>query len=224
MHYYLYEIKNLINGKIYVGVHKTNNLDDGYMGSGKLIKRAIEKHGSENFTKTILETFDTLEEMFAREREVVDKQFLARDDVYNLRRGGTGGFDYINSCGLNYKGYDSAAERNRHITHFGTVEFRIKQSEQEWAKVNRAKGIARQRELQVGFFNHNTQKELSNRALTPEARAKRKATMSANAQGVGTANSQFGTIWITDGTNNTKIKSDGMIPPGWKRGRVCNQQ
>lgn len=58
MFYYLYEIKNLINNKIYVGVHKTNDLNDGYMGSGKVIKRAMEKHGTENFTKVILEQFD----------------------------------------------------------------------------------------------------------------------------------------------------------------------
>jgi len=43
MFYYLYEIKNLINNKIYVGVHKTNDLNDGYMGSGKVIRRAIKK-------------------------------------------------------------------------------------------------------------------------------------------------------------------------------------
>ena len=90
MHYYLYEIKNNINGKIYVGVHKTKVLDDGYMGSGKIIKRAVEKHGIENFSKTILETFESRELMFAREKEIVTDEFLKREDVYNLRRGGYG--------------------------------------------------------------------------------------------------------------------------------------
>lgn len=101
MYYYLYEIKNLINGKIYVGVHKTKSLDDGYMGSGKVIINAIKKYGLENFIKTILETFDNPEAMFAREKEIVNEEFLKRSDVYNLRRGGTGGFDYINRTGLN---------------------------------------------------------------------------------------------------------------------------
>jgi hypothetical protein len=66
MFYYLYEVKNKINGKIYVGVHKTVNLDDGYMGSGVIIKRAIEKHGIDNFEKVILEMFADDEAMYIR--------------------------------------------------------------------------------------------------------------------------------------------------------------
>jgi hypothetical protein len=100
MYYYLYEIKNLINGKIYIGVHKTKNMNDEYMGSGKIIRHAIQKYGVENFTKTILETFNNSEEMFIREKEIVTEEFLKRPDVYNLRRGGHGGFDYINQNGL----------------------------------------------------------------------------------------------------------------------------
>lgn len=97
MHYYLYEIRNNLNGKIYVGVHKTANLDDGYMGSGTVIKSAIKKHGVDNFAKVILETFVSSEEMYARELEIVTDEFISRCDVYNLRRGGHGGFDHINS-------------------------------------------------------------------------------------------------------------------------------
>lgn len=100
MFYYLYEIRNNLNDKIYIGVHKTKNMNDCYMGSGKIILSAIQKYGIENFTKTILETFETAEDMYARELEVVTEDFLLRADVYNLRRGGTGGFDYINNSGI----------------------------------------------------------------------------------------------------------------------------
>lgn len=99
MFYYLYEIRNNLNGKIYIGVHKTKRMDDGYMGSGKVIQSAIEKYGIENFTKVILETFESAEAMYAREKEVVNDKFLLREDVYNLRCGGHGGFDHMIKSG-----------------------------------------------------------------------------------------------------------------------------
>ena len=79
-----------------MGVHRTSDIDDGYMGSGKVIRSAIEKYGIDNFRKDILETFDTYDAALAKEAVIVNEEFLLRNDVYNLRRGGTGGFDYIN--------------------------------------------------------------------------------------------------------------------------------
>lgn len=100
MNIYLYQITNLINGKIYIGVHKSSQMDDSYMGSGKLIKLAIEKYGISNFKKEILESFNTYNEALEREKEIVNESFLLRDDVYNLKLGGDGGFDYINNSGI----------------------------------------------------------------------------------------------------------------------------
>jgi len=81
-------------------MHQTKNLDDGYMGSGKLLKRAIDKHGLDNFVKEILHVFDNSSDMIAKEAELVkcDKS------TYNLCEGGKGGFGYINKNGLQGKG------------------------------------------------------------------------------------------------------------------------
>lgn len=96
MFYYMYKIENKLNGMIYIGVHRTSDLEDGYMGSGKLIQRAIKKHGLENFEKTILEFFDDVDSMYIRESEIVNLSFLQRDDVYNLAPGGSGASIDIN--------------------------------------------------------------------------------------------------------------------------------
>ena len=54
MAYYVYKITNKINGKWYIGKRKHRlPFNDPYMGSGKLIKVAIEKYGKDNFTKEI---------------------------------------------------------------------------------------------------------------------------------------------------------------------------
>ena len=53
MKYTIYKITNTIDGKIYIGKHQTNNLDDGYMGSGKILRRAQDKHGLDKFVKEI---------------------------------------------------------------------------------------------------------------------------------------------------------------------------
>lgn len=90
-HYLIYKITNNINGKIYIGKHKTNNVDDGYMGSGKRLWLAYRKYGMENFTKEILYDVEDAELMDFLEELIVDEEFVKREDTYNLKVGGEGG-------------------------------------------------------------------------------------------------------------------------------------
>lgn len=90
---YIYLITNQVNNKIYVGKHHTDNLDDGYMGSGKIIKRAITKYGIENFTKEYLAFCDTEEKLNQLEQFYI-KKYKAREAGYNLTDGGDGTIGY----------------------------------------------------------------------------------------------------------------------------------
>ena len=190
-YYYLYKITNLVNAKIYVGVHKTRNLDDGYMGSGKVINQAIKKHGIENFRKDILEFFDTSEAMYAREKEVVTDDFLLREDVYNLRRGGTGGFDYIN--------------RTQSPDHWSII-----------GKLGNKNSPGNKGCVRTDEWRQNLSKSLKGKKPskgTTGLRYKQKNPAPSEK------NSQIGTMWITDGTTSKKIKKCEIIPPGWIKGR-----
>lgn len=82
---------------IYIGKHETENVNDCYMGSGLRIRRAIEKYGVDNFEKTILFECSSQEEMNQKEAEIVNEDFISREDVYNIKLGGEGGWDYLNN-------------------------------------------------------------------------------------------------------------------------------
>ena len=208
----MYEIRNNINNKIYVGVHKTEVLDDGYMGSGKVIKYAIGKYGVDNFTKTILETFSTAEEMFAREKEIVTDEFLLREDTYNLRRGGVGGFEYINkdpeliSKRLANRTADSYLKMREGGNNTQTVLTPVQRTQ-----LGRAGIMAQLMRAPSRFAKLN---------LDSEFQEKRKLALRNNKHSQGSKNSQFGSMWITNGQENKKIKNTENIPLGWGKGRV----
>lgn len=88
VYHYFYKITNVINNKFYYGVHNTSNIDDGYMGSGFALKKAIIKYGIENFKKDIIKFFKTEDEAFAYEKEIVNEEMIKNEDCYNIQIGG----------------------------------------------------------------------------------------------------------------------------------------
>ena len=92
VHYLIYKITNIVNGRYYIGQHKTNNPTDTYMGSGHYIERAIKKHSTDNFIKEILFDFDNFDDMNNKEKELVpvNECYPNNPMSYNLVEGGSG--------------------------------------------------------------------------------------------------------------------------------------
>lgn len=201
---------------IYVGQHQTENLDDGYMGSGLRIQRAIEKYGIDNFEKTILFECSSEEEMNKKEAEIVNEDFIARDDVYNITLGGHGGWNYVNQTCHNNKhnhrrtgwlSIDSNGENAsyRKIKNYSTDEFEL-----HCKKIS--EGL-KQHYVECG--SHWTGKRHKPETI-------QKISNSAKTR-IGTKNNQFGTMWIcNDETHESKkILKSNKIPDGWRAGRFC---
>lgn len=95
---FVYQTKNLINNKLYIGVHKTDKLNDGYIGCGVSIKspkqnntpfqKAVQKYGKENFKLEILSFYDTYEECLEEEKFLVDILWVKDKNNYNVTTGG----------------------------------------------------------------------------------------------------------------------------------------
>jgi len=199
--YTIYKITNKVNGKTYTGMHKTDNLDDGYMGSGKLIKRAIAKHGIENFVKEIIHIFDNEEDMKNKEKEIV----VLDETTYNLCPGGHGGFGYINQNDLSGAIAGGKSSYKKHPEHWETIKLLGADSE-------KSKRIAK-RGHEEGWFGF--------RNRTHKDETKEKMSIAASKR-VGELSSQYGTCWVTNGSDSKKIRKeelDSWTSKGYYKGR-----
>lgn len=90
MNHYLYKITNNINGRYYIGARSCDCLIccDKYFGSGKILKQAIKKYGKQSFSKEVLAEFESRQQVFAAEKEIVTQSFIDNDETYNITIGG----------------------------------------------------------------------------------------------------------------------------------------
>lgn len=136
MFYIIYKTTNKIDGKIYVGSHQTTNINDEYLGSGKYLKRAISKYGKQNFNKEILHIFNNKQDMFDKEREIVNEEFVKDANTYNFKIGGAGGNPGIIGAFAGRKHSQETKEKIRKssLSQGTTDEKRRKCSDNNWAK------------------------------------------------------------------------------------------
>jgi hypothetical protein len=208
----VYKITNKINGKYYIGMHKTTDINDGYMGSGTLIRRAIAKYGVDSFVKEILHVFNNEKDMIEKEKELV----VVSEETYNLMSGGRGGFGHINENGLSdYSKAGKAAgalaakrfrEGDYRGSHFWFVS--------EGQKIRSEMGlkVIKEKYPNGTFYGKSHTEEY-----------KQKMSLIMKEKQSGEKNSQYGTCWINNGQQNKKIKKedlDNWLELGYNKGRI----
>ena len=88
MHHIGYQTHHLPTGRYYIGIHSTDNLEDGYLGSGPGLKAAVKRHGRAEFRRRIVKEFATRAEACEWEAATVTMQVVEDPRSFNLQTGG----------------------------------------------------------------------------------------------------------------------------------------
>jgi hypothetical protein len=200
-YHFIYKTTNLLNNRYYIGLHSTNNLKDGYLGSGTRLKRSLNKHGKENHQLEILEFCKTRDELKSRETEIVNLNEIAKKECMNLRIGGVGGFmnkEHQLKCNI--------GSRILMISKWNNIEYRNKMSNIliENTKAAHLNGNCKYDNFKGKKHSDETKQKMSN---------------SSKGMGIGCNNSQYGKCWITNEIENKKIYKGDEIPNGFRLGR-----
>ena len=218
MRYYIvYQTTCLVNGKIYVGQHQTDDIHDGYLGSGKNLRKAIIKYGKDSFVREVIAIFDNKTAMNDLEILLVNESFINRPDTYNMVVGGREsnvGIEYWNSIRTD----DHPSEilrrdkiRDYNIKNNITIPKNPNQSE-----ASKKGAITRNKKVADGVLVN----PWVGRSHSKETLSKMKQVHHDNKHQSGNKNSQYGTRWIYHPElGNRKISKNDIIPEGWTAGR-----
>lgn len=215
--YTVYKTTNIINDKIYIGVHKTSNIEDGYLGSGSNLKPDIIKYGKENFKKEILFIFSSAEEAFTKEKELVNVEFILDENTYNIHPGGAG-FE-LSLYNLNVPERKAknrrAAAAMRASPILQTPEYKEKME-----KIYKNHGEKIRQAFKDGkrIVDEQFKNAFKGKKHSEETLEKMSEFQKVNQ--AGEKNSQFGSRWCNDGRNNLKITKGAEIPEGYNLGKV----
>ena len=199
-YHYIYKITCIINERYYIGMHSTDNLDDGYFGGGKRIKNSVKKYGKNSHRKEIIEFLDDRKMLGIREKDIVNNELINDPLCLNLCIGG------------HY--YDRGWTNEDRIKGLNKLNELRKDS--EWNE-----GFSKK--ISEGLNNSNKKGHLtsfSNKKHTEDAKNKIGEKNSITQK--GSKNSQFGKIWIYNDKikENKKINNNDypLISKEWKKG------
>jgi len=204
-YHYIYKTTCIITNKFYIGMHSTDNLEDGYVGSGKRLWYSINKHGKDNHVCEILEFLESRDDLKNREREIVNVELINEELCMNLRVGGEGGWSHLSKEQLSKGGKNGTSKLK--LLRETDPEYAKKNSEAISKSLYKAIQEGRRKPVQWGKWSGKKHK--------PETIEK----MKGRSYQKGSNNSQYGKCWITNEIESKKINKGDTIPEGWRLGR-----
>jgi hypothetical protein len=193
---FIYKTMNLITNKFYLGMRSTDNLEDGYLGSGKILIRSVKKYGKENHKREILEFLSDREKLKEREKEIVNEDILKDPLCMNLMIGGEGGYSE-----------ESIRGASNHLKNLWKDPDYLRRH------INKIKKLHKEGKIKYDTFTNKNHSEKTKEKMREKAHLR-----------IGNKNSQFGTCWIMNLKlkENKKIKKEELqiwIKNGWISGR-----
>ena len=234
MYGYIYMTTNLVNGKRYIGQKKSEVfLENNYLGSGKYIGYAINSHGRENFSVSVIEWCSSKSELDEREKYWI-KHYDAvnSDNFYNLQAGGQTGNIAGSRLSEETKLKLSISHKGRFTGHDNPM-YGKKHSEESRIKLsNSLKGkMSGNKNPMYGKHKTDEQKKyLSDlfKGTGGPFYGKRHSdeTRKIISDGrLGDKNPCYSKIWITKGENNKRVlesEFDKYYNDGWRKGRYVS--
>jgi hypothetical protein len=226
-YHYVYKTTCTVTGKHYYGMHSTDDLQDGYLGSGTILSRSVKKYGKENHTIEILDFVESRELLRLREQQIINDAALKDPMCMNLKLGGHGGFDHIQA----HADYSAWTKAGRVKTNDILLEKGITQK--DLAKMGSS--VAKKEKTGVAYdpdfklkYNFKYNREFQQAGNTVDARIKavksQKKKFAETKHQQGAKNSQYGTCWIHSLTEKKSMKVsktdlEEHLALGWQAGR-----
>lgn len=185
--HYVYKTTCLVTGRYYIGMHSTDDMNDGYMGSGKRLGYSLRKYGAEQHKKEVLEHCTSRDELILREEQIVTPELISDEMCMNLVRGGKGDWGW-----------------RKTLSDTDIYDLRIRKLQQAWLKPG----------FKEAFSAKTTGRKRSDEAKakmaakwTPERRAAQAARL------IERNKSRFEGYWLTHKTRAEKRAEARVLRP-----------
>ena len=238
--HYFYKIVNNINQKYYYGIHTTDDIFDGYSGSGILLKQVYKKYGRENCTKYILGFFEDRKSLLDYEKYIVNYEVLENTDCYNIILGGGGTYECMTPVvtldGKNIIISKEEYKNNKHLYKHPTSE-KIHINNGVKNKMVREKDLYKY--LSNGWERGQLQKSNLNKILINKQNKEERFIYESEleeylsngwerggkSRNKGQTSFAKSLIWINNGTNQKRINESELeeyLSNGWVKGTCQN--